>query len=80
MNNSNFNNIFTNTISDGWAYDASRIAILKRMADEIWAVNPDAYVILEHLTADNEEEELANYGMLLWGNMNHPYQRALSGR
>ena len=32
---------FTNTPGDGWAYDASRIAILKRMADSIWAYNPE---------------------------------------
>ncbi|HPF94582.1 MAG TPA: alpha-amylase family glycosyl hydrolase, partial [Tenuifilaceae bacterium] len=65
---------FTNTTGDGWAYDASRISILKRMADEIWNVNPNAYVILEHFTANNEEKELAEYrsnedmGMLIWGN------------
>ena len=30
---------------DAWsAYDASRIAILKKMADEIWAHTPEAYV------------------------------------
>ncbi len=61
------------------AYDASRISILKRMADEIWENNPDAYVILEHLAVNQEEKELAEYradegkGMLLWGVMNHNY-------
>ena len=39
---------FTNTPGDGMAYDPSRIAILERMADQIWKVKPDAYVILEH--------------------------------
>jgi len=70
---------FTNNIGDGWAYDADRIALLKRMADEIWAVNSDAYVILEHLTANNEEEELSDYGMLLWGNMNYSYNEGTMG-
>jgi len=70
---------FTNNAGDGWAYDASRIAILKRMADAIWALNSDAYVILEHLTANSEESDLSKYGMLLWGNMNHSYNQATMG-
>jgi glycosidase len=70
---------FTNTPGDGSAYDASRIAILKRMADRIWSVNPDAYVILEHFAPDAEEKELAEYGMMLWGNKNHDYSEAAMG-
>ncbi len=70
---------FTNTPGDGWAYDAARIAILKRMADEIWKVNPEAYVILEHLSDNSEEKVLADYGMLLWGNMNYNYNEATMG-
>jgi 1,4-alpha-glucan branching enzyme len=70
---------FTNSAGDGSAYDASRIAILKRMADKIWSVNPDAYVILEHFAADGEEKELADYGMMLWGNKNHDYSEAAMG-
>jgi 1,4-alpha-glucan branching enzyme len=70
---------FTNTAGDGSAYDASRIAILKRMADKIWSVNPDAYVILEHFAPDAEEKELADYGMMLWGNKNHDYSEAAMG-
>jgi len=70
---------FTNTPGDGFAYDASRIAILKRMAGKIWSVKPSAYVILEHFTADAEEQELANYGMMLWGNDNYNYCEAAMG-
>ncbi len=70
---------FTNKPGDGWAYDASRIAILKRMADSIWAVKPDAIVILEHFTDNSEEKELANYGMMLWGNLNGAYCDASMG-
>jgi glycosidase len=70
---------FTNTPGDGWGYDASRIAILERMADEIWNENTDAYVILEHLTDNSEEKVLEDYGMLLWGNMNHEYAEAAMG-
>jgi len=70
---------FTNNGGDGWAYDADRIAILQRMADEIWAVNPDAYVILEHLADNSEEKVLANSGILLWGNMNEKFKQANMG-
>jgi 1,4-alpha-glucan branching enzyme len=70
---------FTNTPGEGWDYDAARINILKRMADAIWTAKPGAYVILEHLTDNSEEVELANYGMLIWGNMNHQYNEATMG-
>ncbi len=72
---------FTNeqTGGQGWNYDADRIANLKRIADQVWEVNPDAYVILEHFTANNEEEELSDYGMMLWGNITHTYQEAAMG-
>ncbi len=70
---------FTNLPGDGNAYDASRIAILGRMADEIWTINDQAYVILEHLTANQEEYELSLHGMLLWGNQNEKYSEATMG-
>jgi glycosidase len=70
---------FTNTPGDGGAYDAARIAILKRMADEIWKVNPDAYVILEHFADNAEEIDLSDYGMMIWGNMNYNYNEASMG-
>jgi hypothetical protein len=49
------------------------------MADEIWAVNDEAYVILEHLADNSEEKVLADYGMMLWGNMNYAYNEATMG-
>ena len=71
---------------DAWgAYDASRIAILKRMADKIWSHSPDAYVILEHFGANQEEKELAEHraaegkGMLLWANFNNAYLQSAMG-
>jgi hypothetical protein len=70
---------FTNTTGSGWNYDASRIAILKRMADKIWENDANAYVILEHFTDNSEEKELANYGMLIWGNMNGAFKEAHLG-
>lgn len=72
---------FTNTSGDGGGYDASRIAILKRMADKIWEVNPKAIVILEHFAANAEEQELTSYGngMLVWGNANPAFSEAAMG-
>jgi len=70
---------FTQTPGEGWDYDVKRVAILKRMADEIWERNPNAYVICEHLADNKEETILANYGLLLWGNMNHSYSEASMG-
>lgn len=61
--------------------DPSRIALLKRMADVIWAAKPEAYVILEHFADNSEEKELAEYGngMMLWGNHTHDYGRLVEG-
>ena len=61
------------------AYDASRIKILKRMANKIWEVSPGAYVILEHFCDNTEESELAANGMMLWGNLNYNYNEATMG-
>lgn len=60
-------------------YDASRVALLKRMADHIWSIDPSSYVILEHFADNVEEKQLANYGMMLWGNLNHEYISAAKG-
>jgi len=49
------------------------------MALRIWDVNPDAYVILEHLAENTEEKNLAEFGMMLWGNMNYEYSEATMG-
>ena len=70
---------FTQTTGDGWAYDASRINILKRIADKVWETDPNTYMILEHLTDNSEEKELAEYGIMLWGNMNYNYNEATMG-
>jgi 1,4-alpha-glucan branching enzyme len=60
-------------------YDASRIAIWKRYYDTLQLKSPDCYVILEHFADNNEEIELANYGMLLWGNSNYSFSEAAMG-
>jgi 1,4-alpha-glucan branching enzyme len=75
---------FSNTphgTNDPWGsnYDAARITLLKRMADEIWKRNPDAYVVFEHLSENSEEKVLADYGILMWGNLNYNYSEAAMG-
>lgn len=75
-----FSNTY-HTDDDPWGsnYDAARVAILKRMVDAIHDRNDDAIVIFEHLAENSEEKVLANYGILLWGNMNYHYAEAAMG-
>ncbi|HED36995.1 MAG TPA: hypothetical protein ENI76_01915, partial [Ignavibacteria bacterium] len=70
---------FTNTSGDGWNYDQPRINILERMGNKIWQNHPSSTLILEHFAANTEETVLANFGFLLWGNMNGSYQQASMG-
>lgn len=66
-------------VNNGNGFSQTRIDLLKRMADTIWTVDPDAYVILEHWADNNEEIQLSDYGMLLWGNVTHEYAEAVKG-
>ena len=63
------------------AYDQSRIDILKEYADSIHKYFPDAYLILEHLAAKDEEQALQNLGFLLWSGagLNKAYNEATMG-
>ena len=61
------------------AFDLTRINTLKDYADHIWSVDDDAYVILEHFAANNEEKALESYGMMLWSNHNHNFSEATMG-
>jgi pullulanase/glycogen debranching enzyme len=67
------------------SYQADRVEVLKKYADHQWAANPEFYVIFEHLGGEQEEAEWANYrldegkGIMLWGNMNGPYNEATMG-
>lgn len=63
----------------GNAYDAARIRNLKRIYDGIKKRNPDAIMICEHLSDNDEETELANYGIMLWGNINYNFNQATMG-
>ncbi|NDW13280.1 Por secretion system protein [Bacteroides sp. 214] len=73
------NTPYTNPSDWASSYDPARIAILKRMASEVWKRNPAAYVIFEHLTAAQEEKELGEEGIMLWRNMNSAYCQTAMG-
>lgn len=73
-------NCDTDTEVSNWGnYDATRVAIWKRYYDTLQLKSPNSYVILEHFAANTEETELSNYGMLLWGNINHSFSEATMG-
>jgi 1,4-alpha-glucan branching enzyme len=72
----NGNNCNVNAWSN---YDAGRVAIWKRYFDTVQSKSSDAYVILEHFATNSEEKELADYGMLFWGNHNHNFSQATMG-
>ncbi len=60
---------FTQNTNGPWEagnHDVKRIETLKIYADEIWNTSTGAYVILEHFTANSEEIELSEYGMMSW--------------
>ncbi len=63
-----------------WAeYDTGRVTIWKRIYDTMQNIVPGSYCILEHFAANNEEIDLSNYGMMLWGNENYNYNQATMG-
>ncbi|MGB3801211.1 MAG: alpha-amylase family glycosyl hydrolase, partial [Lewinella sp.] len=75
-----FTQNFSNDVGAWNAYDASRVAIIKDYADQVWSVAPEAYVIMEHLGESREENELAQYGrgMYFWSGF-HPHDAYLEG-
>lgn len=68
------------------SYQQDRIDILRSYADYSWSLDPDHYVIFEHLGNDNEEQQWANYrdsedkGIMLWGKMTAPYNELTMGQ
>lgn len=68
-------------------YQADRVAILKDYADYSWSLDPNHYVIFEHLGIDSEEQQWANYrigetpskGVMMWGEMTYPYTQLIEG-
>lgn len=77
-----FSNTTYYSASDEYAnaYDAGRIYNLTRMKQVIDQVSPGAYVICEHLTGQEEENELGVKGLMLWRNMNPAYMVAAMGK
>lgn len=67
------------------SYQADRVAVLKEYADYQWEVNPDFFIIFEHLGTNEEETEWAEYrldegkGIMLWNNLNGVYNEATMG-
>jgi glycosidase len=67
------------------ATQADRIAVLKEYADYQWAIEPDFYVIFEHLGTNTEETQWVNYrlnegkGIMMWSKLTDPYNESTLG-
>ncbi|NNF59062.1 MAG: T9SS type A sorting domain-containing protein [Rhodothermaceae bacterium] len=72
---------------DFFNYNPGRIALLTRMIEAIYDVEPDTYVILEHLINSTQEwQELTAIGQgagrkgpVLWHHMNREYSQSAMG-
>ena len=68
-------------------YQQDRVDILKEYTDHVWNIDPTHYTIFEHLGADNEEQQWANYrinetpskGVMMWAEMTYAYSQLLGG-
>ena len=66
-------------------YRSDRVAVLKEYADYSWSLDPDHYVIFEHLGGQQEQKEWADYrinegkGIMLWGKMTNSYNQLTMG-
>ena len=67
------------------AYQQDRVDILKAYADKQWAIDPNSYMIFEHLGTDAEEQQWANYriaegkGIMMWNNQTGSYNQNTMG-
>ncbi|RXM50962.1 MULTISPECIES: alpha-amylase family glycosyl hydrolase [unclassified Chryseobacterium] len=67
------------------AYQQDRVDIMKNYADKQWALDPNSYMIFEHLGTDQEEQQWANYrvaegkGVMLWNKQTEPYNQNTMG-
>ena len=60
-------------------YDAGRVATWDTIYNQMQAASAGSYCILE-MFADNDEQTVeANYGMMIWGDMNYNYNQATMG-
>jgi len=66
-------------------YQQDRVDVLREYADYSWSLDPEHYVIFEHLGSDNEEQQWANYkvdegkGIMMWGKMTNAYNQLTMG-
>jgi hypothetical protein len=82
---------FTQNCASGDActnsYQQDRVDVLKEYADYSWGLDATHYIIFEHLGADNEEQQWANYrigetpskGVMMWGKMTNEYNQLSMG-
>ena len=67
------------------SYQQDRVDVLKNYADYSWSLDPDHYVIFEHLGGSSEEQQWANYrvnegkGIMLWGKTSNSYYQLAMG-
>ena len=67
------------------AYQQDRVDVLKEYADYQWDIDPNFYIIFEHLGTNTEETQWVNYrldegkGIMVWGNHNENYNQATMG-
>lgn len=69
------------------SYQQDRVDVLKEYVDYAWGIDPTHYAIFEHLGADNEEQQWANYrigetpskGVMMWSEMTYPYTQLIEG-
>lgn len=67
------------------AYQQDRVDVLKEYADYSWSLDPNHYVIFEHLGSENEEKEWANHrfnegkGVMMWAEVWGPYKQLMGG-
>jgi hypothetical protein len=60
-------------------FDQVRVNHWSRIRDEIYEVDDEAYLILEHLGDNPEETVLANNGFMLWGKLTDQSNEATMG-
>ncbi|CAM3965125.1 alpha-amylase family glycosyl hydrolase [Flavobacterium weaverense] len=68
-------------------YQQDRVDVLKQYADYSWSLDPNHYVIFEHLGNNDEEKQWANYkieetpskGIMMWGKMTDSYNELSMG-
>ncbi len=69
------------------SYQADRVAVLKDYVDYSWSLDETHYAIFEHLGADSEEQQWANYrlgdavpkGVMMWSEMWNDYKELALG-